>query len=247
MSMAIYRDVVAGASPAVPSRLATVLPDLLWLAHLSVTLYWVIDTSPGQERTRQLVERSVTMLGSAVRVARLPGAASLVKQVGAVLDVVVPGGGRREHGREPAPLVGRGFRGIATPGVGGYFLAWLASAAALPLVAWLGVLVPGGEPTDLAVTDVIPALGFALVFAIVAALYGAPAALVGCLVVHAACRRVRPQVPHVAAAGIAGVVTGWAYDAFLFQHSWDSLWLQLGVATAIGRASVIPLARRRMS
>ncbi len=90
LSMAIFRDVVDGASPSVPARLVPVLPDLLWLAHLSVTLFWVIDTSPGQERTHQLVERSVAMLGSAVRVARLPGAAGLVKQVGAVLDVVVP-------------------------------------------------------------------------------------------------------------------------------------------------------------
>jgi AcrR family transcriptional regulator len=90
LSMEIYRDVVAGASPAVPPKLAPVLPDLLWLAHLSVTLYWVIDTSPAQERTTQLIERSVAMLGSAIRVARLPGASSLVKQLGAVLDVVVP-------------------------------------------------------------------------------------------------------------------------------------------------------------
>jgi hypothetical protein len=67
-----------------------VLPDLLWLAHLSVTLYWVIDTSPHQQRTDLLIERSVAMLGSAIRVARLPGAAGLIKQVGAVLDVVVP-------------------------------------------------------------------------------------------------------------------------------------------------------------
>src|SRR3954454_11725113 len=90
LSMEIYRDVVAGPSPAVPPKLAPVLPDLLWLAHLSVTLYWVIDTSPAQERTAQLIERSVAMLGSAIRVARLPGASSLVKQLGAVLDVVVP-------------------------------------------------------------------------------------------------------------------------------------------------------------
>jgi AcrR family transcriptional regulator len=90
LSMAIYRDVVEGASPSVPAKLAPVLPDLLWLAHLSVTLYWVIDTSPGQERTAQLVERSVAMLGSAIRVARLPGASSLVGQIGGVVDVVVP-------------------------------------------------------------------------------------------------------------------------------------------------------------
>ena len=90
LSMAIYRDLVEGASPSVPAKLAPVLPDLLWLAHLSVTLFWVIDTSPDQQRTRQLIERSVGMLGGAVRVARLPGASSLVKQVGSVLDVVVP-------------------------------------------------------------------------------------------------------------------------------------------------------------
>lgn len=91
LSRAIFRDVVEGASPAVPARLAPVLTDLLWVAHLSITLFWVIDTSRHQERTRQLVDRSIPMLTSAVRVARLPGAARLVAQVGAVLDVVVPG------------------------------------------------------------------------------------------------------------------------------------------------------------
>ena len=90
LSMEIYRDVVGGASPPVPARLAPVLPDLLWLAHLSVTLHWVIDTSPDQERTRLLVERSVAMLATAVKLTRLPGAAGLIGQVGSVLDVVVP-------------------------------------------------------------------------------------------------------------------------------------------------------------
>ena len=90
LSMELYRDVVAGASPSVPPRLAPVLPDLLWLAHLSVILYWVIDTSPGQQRTTELIEQSVAVLGSAIKLARLPGAAALVRQVASVLDVVVP-------------------------------------------------------------------------------------------------------------------------------------------------------------
>lgn len=94
LSMKIYRDVVAGASPAVPTKLAPVLPDLLWLAHLSVTLHWVIDTSPDQERTRLLVERSVAMLATAIKLTRLPGATGLIGQVGSVLDVVVPERGR---------------------------------------------------------------------------------------------------------------------------------------------------------
>ena len=95
LSMAIYRDVVEGASPAVPTKLRAVLPDLLWLAHLGVTLHWVVDPTPGQRRTRLLVERSVAMLATAVRGARLPGAAGLLGQVAGVLDVVVPERGQR--------------------------------------------------------------------------------------------------------------------------------------------------------
>ena len=91
LAQQIYRDVVAGASPAPPRRLEPVLADLLWLAHLGVTLFWTVDTTPDQQRTRDLVERSVTMLGGLVRVSRLPGSSGLVDQLGAVLDVVVPG------------------------------------------------------------------------------------------------------------------------------------------------------------
>jgi hypothetical protein len=145
----------------------------------------------------------------------------------------------------PPPIVSPAFRGVGSPGVGGYVLAWLASAVALPLVLLLGVLLPGGERASLSVTEVIPTLGFALVFAMAAAVYGAPAALVGCLVVHLVCLRVDSQAVHVAAAAAAGLVTGWGYDTWLFQGSWDWLWLQLGIATAVGRAVVIPLVRRR--
>lgn len=91
LSRAIYAEVVDGAEPRVPRRLAAVLPDLLWLSHLLLTLHWVVDETPGTRRTHLLVERSVAMLAQAVRVSRLPGAASLVDRVAGVLDVVVPG------------------------------------------------------------------------------------------------------------------------------------------------------------
>lgn len=145
----------------------------------------------------------------------------------------------------PPPVVSPAFHGVGSPGIGGYVLAWLASAVALPLVLGSTVLVPGGALTSMSATDVIPTLGFAVVFMTVAAVYGAPAALVGCLVVHFVCLRVGSQAVHVAAAGATGMGAGWVYDTWLFQGSWDGLWLQLAVATAIGRAVVIPLARRR--
>ncbi len=89
-SLSIYREVVAGAVPAVPKKLAAVLPDLLWVCHLGVTLFWVTDTSPGQQRTRELVDRAATLVGAMVKVARLPGAAGVVDQVAGLLDVVLP-------------------------------------------------------------------------------------------------------------------------------------------------------------
>ena len=61
MSLAIYRDVVEGARPGVPPRLRAVLPDLLWLCHLGITLFWVADASAGQRRTRRLVDATVPL------------------------------------------------------------------------------------------------------------------------------------------------------------------------------------------
>lgn len=91
LSLGVYRDVVSGAGPAVPQRIAGVLPELLWLCHLGVTLFWVTDTSEGQQRTRALVDRSAGMLVALVKLARLPGAAGVVEQLRGVLDVTLPG------------------------------------------------------------------------------------------------------------------------------------------------------------
>jgi len=89
MSLAIYRDVVLGARPAVTPRLRAVLPDLLWLCHLGVTLFWVSDTSDGQQRTRRLVDTAVPLVTGMVRLGRLPVAASFVDQLGRTLAVVL--------------------------------------------------------------------------------------------------------------------------------------------------------------
>ncbi|MFL6023484.1 MAG: TetR family transcriptional regulator [Marmoricola sp.] len=88
-SQAIYREVVAGASPRVPDKIAGLLPDLLWLCHLGITLFWVTDRSPGQERTRRLVDATVPLIAPMMRVARLPWGASVVDQVRDALAVAL--------------------------------------------------------------------------------------------------------------------------------------------------------------
>ncbi|MBO9522250.1 MAG: TetR family transcriptional regulator [Nocardioidaceae bacterium] len=88
-SRAIYRDVVAGAVPRVPDKIQDVLPDLLWLCHLGITLFWVTDRSPGQERTRRLVDATVPLVTPIARVARLPWGGAVVDQVRAALAVAM--------------------------------------------------------------------------------------------------------------------------------------------------------------
>ena len=66
------------ATPRVPAHLRAQLPELLWLAQLGVTLYWVHDTSSGFARTRRLVDGGAPLVGSLVRLARLPVARGVV-------------------------------------------------------------------------------------------------------------------------------------------------------------------------
>jgi AcrR family transcriptional regulator len=78
LSRSIFEDVVAGASPAVPSALRASLPELLWLAQLGITLFWVQDSSAGAARARRLVAGLTPIVGSLVRLSRLPVARGVV-------------------------------------------------------------------------------------------------------------------------------------------------------------------------
>jgi AcrR family transcriptional regulator len=72
VSRAVFDELVAGAEPAVPAHLRAELPELLWLAYLGLTLFWVHDSSPDQRRTRTLVDGVAPLLGKLVRLSRLP-------------------------------------------------------------------------------------------------------------------------------------------------------------------------------
>ncbi len=69
-STAIMRTVVQGSVIKADERLLRELPDLLWLAHMGVVLFWVHDRSPGQRRTRRLVTRSAPVLERLVTLSR---------------------------------------------------------------------------------------------------------------------------------------------------------------------------------
>ncbi|MGN8551128.1 UNVERIFIED_CONTAM: TetR family transcriptional regulator [Microbacterium sp. SLM126] len=69
----LFAQAVDGASATgLPDDIRTLLPRALVLAHLLLALFWVYDTSEGQRRTRQLLDRGLKLLGSVLPLARLP-------------------------------------------------------------------------------------------------------------------------------------------------------------------------------
>jgi AcrR family transcriptional regulator len=77
-STALFRRVVEGSDLKVAPALRDELPELLWLLHMGVVLFWVHDDSDGQRRTRVLVAGIVPLVDRAVRLTRLPLVRGLV-------------------------------------------------------------------------------------------------------------------------------------------------------------------------
>ncbi|MFC0462668.1 TetR family transcriptional regulator [Kineococcus gynurae] len=70
-AVAIARTVVEGSTDRMDARLRAELPELLWLAHLGVTVHWVHDRSSGQRRSTALVRRVAPLLGRTLPLTRL--------------------------------------------------------------------------------------------------------------------------------------------------------------------------------
>ncbi|MBT2597538.1 TetR/AcrR family transcriptional regulator [Arthrobacter sp. ISL-72] len=80
-SLAIFRNIVDGASPAVPKKLRGDLPELLWLGYMGVALFWVYDTSEDRHRTRKLVDGAAPLIARGLSLARIPGVSKVLDDV----------------------------------------------------------------------------------------------------------------------------------------------------------------------
>ena len=61
-----------GSDAKIPSDLKPRLPYLLWLYQMGVILFWLYDRSPNQERTQRLLDKSLSLLVSLLRISALP-------------------------------------------------------------------------------------------------------------------------------------------------------------------------------
>ncbi|NUT36426.1 MAG: TetR family transcriptional regulator [Hamadaea sp.] len=67
----IFRRLVAKTTTKMDPEVRAELPELLWMLQLGVVVYWVHDTSPGQQKTRQIVTLGVRYVESLVSMSRL--------------------------------------------------------------------------------------------------------------------------------------------------------------------------------
>jgi AcrR family transcriptional regulator len=78
--IALYRQVLEGSRTRVPKDMADILPEMLWLHQMVVVLYWVYDSSEGQEKSRELARRTAPLAARVVALSRLRILRPLVKQ-----------------------------------------------------------------------------------------------------------------------------------------------------------------------
>jgi AcrR family transcriptional regulator len=66
---------------AMPKDLAPYLPKLIWLYQMGLILFWISDRSPDQIRTRQLRDKSLSLLVTALKLAGFPLLRPLRKKI----------------------------------------------------------------------------------------------------------------------------------------------------------------------
>jgi AcrR family transcriptional regulator len=57
---------------SVPKDLAPRLPKILWMYQLGLLLFWIYDQSPGQQRTRALMDKSLGLVLALLKMSNVP-------------------------------------------------------------------------------------------------------------------------------------------------------------------------------
>jgi hypothetical protein len=88
----VFEEAVSGATDAPTERLGAALGRMLYLVHLAVLLWWLLDRTPGQKATGALVGLTQQLLPSAALVLRLPAIKRFVIAFDALLRDALFGG-----------------------------------------------------------------------------------------------------------------------------------------------------------
>ncbi|MEV6259711.1 TetR family transcriptional regulator [Streptomyces sp. NPDC051784] len=89
--VSVHERCLSGSSAKADPELAALLPQLMWLMHMGLVLFWVYDRSEGTERSRRLVERTAPIAARAIALSRFRVLRPLVRQIHDVLVEFMPG------------------------------------------------------------------------------------------------------------------------------------------------------------
>ena len=79
--MEFFAEAVEGAAVRVPPDLKPHLARVLWLYQMGLLLFWVYDPSPNQVRTRELVDKSLAIVVTLIKLSGLPFLSPVRKRV----------------------------------------------------------------------------------------------------------------------------------------------------------------------
>jgi AcrR family transcriptional regulator len=75
-----------------PKDLKKHLPRLLWMYQMGIILYWINDSSRGQEKTGILLDKSLDLVTRLIQLAGLPLTGPIRKKVIQLMDALMEGG-----------------------------------------------------------------------------------------------------------------------------------------------------------
>jgi AcrR family transcriptional regulator len=70
--ISFFERAIAGANIRTPADLLPHMPRLLWMYQMGLILFWVYDDSPLQQRTANVVDRSLRIVVNLIRFSTLP-------------------------------------------------------------------------------------------------------------------------------------------------------------------------------
>lgn len=73
LTVDLFREAVDDAQHRLPTDVAELLPDALFVGYLALVLRWTYDESPEQENTTRLLDAGLRMLAMALPFVRMPG------------------------------------------------------------------------------------------------------------------------------------------------------------------------------
>ncbi|HEX4167251.1 MAG TPA: TetR/AcrR family transcriptional regulator [Bryobacteraceae bacterium] len=83
-----FAAALAGSRMAMPKDIAPYLPNLIWLYQMGLILFWISDRSPGQIRTQQLRDKSLSLVVTALKLAGFPLLRRLRKKIVDLLSTI---------------------------------------------------------------------------------------------------------------------------------------------------------------